>query len=264
MISCFDFQKIEKPTVADAPKIAAPKVVAPKTSLPVKQVKASSLTEEEVLYKQLKDYVDSKTISSKEALHTKKLASKKIPKGKKLTLKGKVIVVDPGHGGDDPGAMGPAGIWEKELNLKIAFMLADYLEEKGAKVYMTRKTDTRNSLKQIVSFANGLNADAYVAVHLNSIDNSKISGTETYYYKYKDKKLANIMHQEITKGLQLKNNGLKKARLYVLRHSNMPTVLVEPAYVSNPQEAKLLARPETRQQIADALYRGLIRYLQSK
>jgi len=240
------------------PKIPA-KVIVPDNS------------KEAELYRQLKQHVESRMISSEEALYRKlkTVTKKKLGKSKKtvaktLSLEGKIIVVDPGHGGDDPGAMGPAGIWEKELNLKVAFFLADYLEAKGAKVYMTRKTDLHNSLKQIADFANNAKADVYVAVHFNSIDNSNICGTETYYYNDQSRSLAEDIHNRLLIGIKCPDRGVRKMAFYTIHHTNMPGVIVEPIYMTHFQEGIMIRSKTFQKEIARDISLGIEKFLNGK
>ena len=101
-----------------------------------------------------------------------------------------------------------------------------------------------------------------ISIHLNSFFRSYARGTETYYYKYKDKRLAELIHKEMAKSLGLRDNGLKRSRLYILRYSKMPAALIEPAFMTNPEEAHKLKNPAFRQKIAESIYIGLKKYFQ--
>jgi N-acetylmuramoyl-L-alanine amidase len=101
-----------------------------------------------------------------------------------------------------------------------------------------------------------------LSIHINSFFHPYATGTETYYYKPSDKPLAFYIHQEMTKTLGFRDNGLKRARLYVLRNTRMPAMLVEPGFITNPMEYEKMAEPETRQKIAKAVTDGTIRYME--
>ena len=187
---------------------------------------------------------------------TKKTAAKKIAK----TLKGKVIVVDAGHGGRDPGAITKSREFEKRFTLDVALDVKRKLEAKGAIVVLTRSKDRSTSLPRRIRIANRKRADIFISIHFNSNRNKRVNGTETYYFKSKDKKLARALHKEITKNLKLKNNGLRRARLYVLRHSKMPSVLLEPAYMTDKSNFQKIKSPYFRKQLANSVVKGVENY----
>ncbi len=176
-------------------------------------------------------------------------------------LSRRIIVVDPGHGGNDPGAIAANGSYEKSLTIDISNRLKMLLEEAGATVIMCRLHDENPSLQDRCDSANFNNADLLLSIHINSFFHPFANGTETYYYKASDKPLAFYIHQEMTKTLGFRDNGLKRARLYVLRNTRMPAMLVEPGFITNLMEYKKMSEPETRQKIAKAVTDGTIRYL---
>ena len=100
-------------------------------------------------------------------------------------------------------------------------------------------------------------ADYFISIHINSFKTRKANGTETYYYKYKDKQLSRDIQREMAKTLKLKNNGIKRARLYVLRNTQMPSALVEPLFITNQKEYKLLKDPNFREKIAISIQKGI-------
>jgi N-acetylmuramoyl-L-alanine amidase len=179
------------------------------------------------------------------------------PVAKRLALRNKVIVVDPGHGGDDPGAIGPGKIWEKDLNLKVSFYLADYLKSKGATVFLTRSTDVKKSLREIVNFSNRIGADAYIGVHFNSIDNSGIGGTETYYYTPQSVNLAQMVHHSLLKGLRREDRGIRRAMFYTIHHAQMPAVIVEPVYMTHSQDGLLIKSKSFQKEVARDIALGV-------
>lgn len=186
------------------------------------------------------------------------------PKGKDRSLRGKVIVLDPGHGGRDPGAISPNGIPEKILTLQAARKAAYYLKSAGATVYLTRNNDRRNNLKDIVKFVNKIRPDIFISIHFNCTDRRSISGTETYYYKRDSRRLALILHRTLINGLKRKDRGLRKVRYYAIRHTKVPAVLLEPAYISNYNEEKLARSPKFQRELAINILKGVKAYFRSR
>ena len=188
----------------------------------------------------------------------------RIEKAEPQILRNKVIVIDPGHGGDDPGAKGYNGILEKNINLKTALYLAKYLKAKGANVFLTRKTDIKKNLPDIVNFANRIGADIYLGVHYNSLDNSQITGTETYYYHNYSRALAEAVHRSLLLGIRRKDRGLRQAMLYTIHHTRMPAVLLEPVYMTGDQEGALIASPSFQREVARDIAKGVEEYFRNK
>ena len=178
-----------------------------------------------------------------------------------LSLKGRTIVVDAGHGGRDPGYVGPAGIFEKFLNLKIALKLQEFLEKAGAKVIMTRTRDISTKDRKIVNLANSKRADLFVDIHLNCYFHPRIGGTETYYFNPQSRKFAQIMQKAVCQTIKRKNRGVKKVSYYTIHHTKMPSVLVESVYLTNPAEEKLILQPEFQSQVAYGMYKGIKEYV---
>ena len=185
---------------------------------------------------------------------------------------GKTIVLDPGHGGSDPGAIGPTGLQEKQVTLPIAEYLKSILEAKGAKVILTRTTDVDvygphasgvDELQARVNVANGNQADAFISIHINSFSNPNVGGIATYYFDGSDqsKKLASAVQGQIAEHSGFNGDrGIQPGNLYVLRHSLMPSILVELGFISNPKEEGHLKESSTRQQFANELAKGLELY----
>lgn len=182
-------------------------------------------------------------------------------------LTGKTIVVDAGHGGHDPGAVGIVhNLTEKLVNLDTALKLTKLLEGAGAKVILSRKTDVFIPLGQRVTMANNARADIFVSIHANAHNNRSIGGTETYYnssYRPADsRRLAALVQQELVKELKLRDIGVKEGGFYVIRHTTIPSILLELGFLSNAHEESLLNQPAFRQRSAEATYRGILRYFQ--
>lgn len=187
-------------------------------------------------------------------------------------ISGKTIVLDPGHGGSDPGAIGPTGLQEKQVTLPIAEYLKSILEAKGAKVILTRTTDVDvygphasgvDELQARVNVANGNQADAFISIHINSFSNPNVGGIATYYFDGSDqsKKLASSVQGQIAEHSGFNGDrGIQPGNLYVLRHSLMPSILVELGFISNPKEEGHLKETSTRQAFANELAKGLELY----
>lgn len=183
-------------------------------------------------------------------------------------LQNKTIVIDPGHGGSDPGAIGPNRVTEKAVNLGVALKVKALLEKAGAKVIMTRTGDNDvygpnssavDELKSRVTVANVRKADLFISIHANSFGNPTVGGTATYYYKKSayDTMLARAIQSSIAPAGGLQDRGIYAANFYVIKRTIMPAVLVETAFVSNPNEEKLLNDPVFQQKIAQGIVQGM-------
>ncbi|XEC95760.1 N-acetylmuramoyl-L-alanine amidase [Paenibacillus tarimensis] len=179
------------------------------------------------------------------------------------SLRGKVIVIDPGHGGDDPGMIGTKlETLEKELTLSTSTLLADRLRAMGAKVILTRTKDVKPKLSERVSISESAGADAFVSVHYNSAKGNT-SGTLTFYYsKNKDESLARAIEGRLAKGIGLKSNGISFGDLYVLRENDTPAALVELGFLSNEKDEKLVRTDSYQRDAADAIAAGLADYFE--
>jgi N-acetylmuramoyl-L-alanine amidase len=207
-----------------------------------------------------KEPVEKKAVEKK-ALE-KKVAKKKVVKKKKKRapiLKGKVIVIDPGHGGKDPGARAN-GFVEKRLCLKTSLQLASLLKKAGAQVFLTRKNDTKKRLKEVTRFANRIGADIFVSIHYNSSYSSRISGTETYFYTRKSLKLAKKIQRSMTSGLRTKDRGVRKGMFYIIHHTRMPAVIVEPVFITNYHDAQRIKGKKFYKKVAWNIVRGIKSY----
>lgn len=185
-------------------------------------------------------------------------------------LAGRKVMVDPGHGGSDVGAVGPAGGFEKEVNLSISLQLRERLLELGAEVRMTRDTDRKvghpdgsqlDELKARVALANAWPAEIYVAVHANSNVRPDPNGSETYHSRQASqasRDLAAAVQTEMAKSPGFKNRGVQQADFHVLKNTSMPAILVETGFVSNPEEEKKLTQPEVQSQIAGSIAQGVV------
>ncbi|XHX80129.1 MAG: N-acetylmuramoyl-L-alanine amidase [Stenomitos frigidus ULC029] len=173
-----------------------------------------------------------------------------------------VIVIDPGHGGPDPGAVGIGGLQEKGIVLDISQKVAAILEQQGVQVVITRNDDRDLGLEPRVQLAQRVNATAFVSIHANAISLSRpeVNGLETYYYQ-SGLNLARTIHQSVLEGTDIADRGVKSARFYVLRRTSMPSVLVEVGFVTGRDDSAKLASASFRNQMASAIARGILRYL---
>lgn len=203
-----------------------------------------------------------------------------------------IIVLDPGHGGTDPGTVNPRlGVNEKTFTLDVAFRVKKLLEAAGHRVHLTRDKDMRFSNSSAIDlplradFANKFAADLFISIHFNNAPEA-ITGVETYALPsqfmlstaeakpdeltatalpgnrqdYANLLLGHQVHRALRAGLKTPDRGFKRARWAVLRTLNCPGVLVECAYLSNDAEARRVSTPEFRQQIAEALAAGVQNY----
>ncbi|ASC69224.1 N-acetylmuramoyl-L-alanine amidase [Halomicronema hongdechloris C2206] len=162
-----------------------------------------------------------------------------------------VVVIDPGHGGRDPGAIGIAGLQEKGINLAISQRVQQQLQRQGITVLMTRSDDRFIDLEPRVTFAERAQADLFVSIHANAISLSRpeVNGLETYYYSL-GQRLAQIIHANILRRVDIADRGVRQARFYVLRRTSMPAVLVETGFVTGQDDVRRLRDPAQRNQIA--------------
>lgn len=174
-------------------------------------------------------------------------------------LRGKVVVLDPGHGGYDSGTRGITFL-EKTLTLRTALELKPLLESAGAKVLLTRSTDYYVSLAQRVNISNTNKAHAFLSLHYNAYSTTS-SGVMTFYYNSsKDAALSNSIQSNLAASTQLRNMGSKYGNYHVLRENRQPAALVELGFLSNPAEEKLVATSTYQKKAAKGIYNGLFRY----
>jgi N-acetylmuramoyl-L-alanine amidase len=177
----------------------------------------------------------------------------------------RLIVLDPGHGGSDTGAA-HNGLVEKTLTLDIANRLRSRLIQRGWIVRMTRDTDTdvyapndsaRDELQARCDIANKAGARMFVSVHVNSFTSSGLNGTTTYYYKPVDLAMAQAVQRRLIASLGTKDDGVRKDNFYVIHHTAMPAILIETAFLSNPDDAALLHSTAFLDKVAAAIADGI-------
>ncbi len=176
-----------------------------------------------------------------------------------------IIVIDAGHGGFDPGAVGPSGLQEKAVNLEIALMTEKLLKDAGYNVLLTRDDDTFISLKDRVKVANQKKALLFVSIHINASNSSYSEGTETFLAPNKiadSQLLANLLQENLLSELKRSNRGIKRENFYVIKYTKMPSALVELAFLSNPHEEALLEGILFKEKAAKAISQGIIKYIE--
>ena len=182
----------------------------------------------------------------------------------------KIIVLDPGHGGSDTGAIGPTGVSEKSVSLAVSLKARDLLTANGYGVIMTRTTDIdvaapgvpdATELQARVDKAPP-NTDIFISVHCNAFSNGSANGVETYHAPtaVKGSRLARLLNEELVNFGGLNNRGVKAARFYVMTHSKCPASLIELGFITNPREEKLLANDAYQQKLAQAITDAVNRY----
>ena len=187
------------------------------------------------------------------------------PKQKKETVvpsttpKGKVIIIDPGHGGTDYGAIRD-GINEKDINLDVAKQVQSILERKGFKVKLTRTNDVYLSLEERCNITNSSSPYLFVSIHVNSCMGTEPKGIETHYYHDNSIELANTIHSKMTKAIKTPNRGLFKSKFYVINHTSVPAVLLEIGFISNDTERAELVTKKRQRDTAEAISEGIIEY----
>ncbi len=184
------------------------------------------------------------------------------------------MVLDPGHGGRDTGANGSV-LHEKDVNLDIALKAGQILAARKFDVAYTRDSDIYLTLSERANIANELNAAVFVSVHCNSADNPSASGTETYYYasledpelfmqKDQRAKLASLLQKNLIAQLRLADRGVKQDRFTVIMNTNMPSALVETAFINNPSEEACLMDSSFRNKAATAIADAITEYMNDR
>jgi len=216
-----------------------------------------------------------------------------------------IIVIDPGHGGEEEGAVGPSGLKEKDVALSVAKKIKNIIEQRaGIKVFLTRDGDQGKSLDERISLANNLKADLFISIHVNASVRKNARGAETYFLSLnatdEDAKrlsqienlgedlgdnsdlklilwdmaqsaflkqsslLAELIQSELNSLLRTKDRGVKQAPFKVLTGLICPAVLVEIGFITNSDEEKKLRSESFQENIAEAIYQGILRFMRQK
>lgn len=261
--------------------VKAPAVVSSKPVVSNKPTAAGSVPV--VVKPVVKTDTDKKDRDKDKEKEDKKEEKKETPKkeviksdGKYRTsggLKGKIITLDPGHGGSDPGAVGANGTKEKNITLAIAEKVEELLKKRGAKVYMTRTTDKDvfgpyasdvDELQARVNVAEKHDSDLFVSLHINSSVNKKIGGFSTFYYPKtsQDLKIAKAIQDQLTSNFGVDDLGVREANFYVIKRSSMPATLLELCFISNPKEEKLMNSKWFQNKTAKLIAEGIEEYFE--
>jgi len=174
---------------------------------------------------------------------------------------GHIVAIDAGHGGKDPGAIGPTGLRESEVVLDVSLRLRDLLAKDGIRTLMTRETDVFVDLFDRTKIARERGATIMVSIHANAHAQTAVNGSETYYLTPQSLALAQMIQDELGVLLGIPSRGVKTANFVVLRESGIPSVLVETAFISHPDDEGRLRDLAFRQRVAQAIYRGITRFL---
>lgn len=178
----------------------------------------------------------------------------------------KVVAIDPGHGGRDPGAVGN-GLYEKNVVFSISQDVITELRRRGINAISTRTSDIEIDLQPRVDKAEGVRANVFVSIHANAISLSRpdINGLETYYYASSSGyRLARNIHNSVLQSVSISDRGIRQARFYVLRQTSMPAVLVETGFITGARDSANFKSESYRKQMAIAIANGIINYLQGK
>jgi len=194
--------------------------------------------------------------------------TKKKKKADRIATSGdKIVIIDPGHGGSDPGACSKSGIKEKDIVLGISRMLAESINRtKGFKAILTREGDYNVDLGKRIEIARSHGGDCFVSIHLNAFHHSRADGSEIYFLSIDgatDKNAQRVAEKE-NFFFELGNKrGVKQANFVVLRSIAMPSILVEAGFLSNSRDVKFLRKKNIQQEIASSIAGGVISFLES-
>ncbi len=176
------------------------------------------------------------------------------------TLSEATIVIDPGHGGADPGAIGDY-MYEKQATVDTAAIIAQKLESVGANVILTRTGDESISLEERAYLSNSYGADLFISIHYDSTpEGVYATGTTTYYYADSDNYVADLINDELSKNLPLPNNGSRFGNFLVLRENAQPAILLELGYMNNPDDVATFNTSHYQKLVADSILNALTDY----
>lgn len=211
---------------------------------------------------QIEGYYIEKTFSGIEL----KIKRKVYSNSSRMPLSGLTIMMDPGHGGDESGAIGPLGLKyaEKDINLKLAFTLKTELESQGAKVLLTRSTDTTVSLASRLSASRNAKPDLFLSLHANSmednVDIGKIQGFSVFYREALAKPISDMLYNHTITSLNRNKHGVNQRNFYVTRGTWTPSILIESGFVPNPAEFEWLTSESEQKQLAKTFTEAIINY----
>ena len=272
----------KKPTVTQ-PSTPAKSTASAAQSSAVKQTEAAktetkqtTITTKKETKQPEKDKAkaEAKSSASPKVVPVSSKQTKIVGNGKFRTsggLSGKIITLDAGHGGSDPGAIGSDGTKEKNITLAITKAVKELLEKKGAKVYMTRTTDVdvygpnasdADELQARVNVGEKYNSDLFVSLHINSSVNKNVGGFSTYYYPKtsNDLRIAKSIQDQLTANFGVDDLGVRQANFYVIKRISMPATLVEMCFISNEKELVLMKGKWFQNKTARLIAAGIEKY----
>ena len=272
----------KKPTVTQ-PSTPAKSTASAAQSSAVKQTEAAktetkqtTITTKKETKQPEKDKAkaEAKSSASPKVVPVSSKQTKIVGNGKFRTsggLSGKIITLDAGHGGSDPGAIGSDGTKEKNITLAITKAVKELLEKKGAKVYMTRTTDVdvygpnasdADELQARVNVGEKYNSDLFVSLHINSSVNKNVGGFSTYYYPKtsNDLRIAKAIQDQLTANFGVDDLGVRQANFYVIKRISMPATLVEMCFISNEKELVLMKGKWFQNKTARLIAAGIEKY----
>lgn len=173
------------------------------------------------------------------------------------------IGIDPGHGGSDPGAQGPAGLKEKDVTLAIAKELDVLFKQSGLKTWLTRPDDRTIGLLSRSTILNNMKCDYSISVHINAATNRDANYISTFIQGTggEAEKLADYVQQELVLATGWPDGGIRVKNLHMTRETKMPAILCECGFISNPEQERQLRQPETQKKLAGAIVDGVLAYL---
>lgn len=176
-------------------------------------------------------------------------------------FKGKTIVIDPGHGGYDVGAISVSGEYEKDYSLTTSLLLKEALENLGVEVLMTRESDDFVRLASRVSLSNLKNPDVFISIHYNSFPEvPSAKGISTFYYDEQDRALAQSVQKHLLRTSKANDRDTLYENLQVLRHNQSKSILIELGFISNVEEENLLKTSSYQKLLVEGIVRGLYEY----
>ncbi|MGG4131547.1 N-acetylmuramoyl-L-alanine amidase family protein [Paenibacillus illinoisensis] len=174
----------------------------------------------------------------------------------------KIVIIDPGHGGRQSGAVSISGKYEKDFNLAVGLKVQALLQKhEDIQTMITRQDDTELSLQQRVEMAELNQADVFISIHGNKFTTADPNGIETLYSRMESKTLADVLHTHIMPVAGLKDRGVKMVSLHVTRETSMPAVLLELGFMSNPTDEALMLTEDYQNRCAEAIVDGIIEFL---
>jgi N-acetylmuramoyl-L-alanine amidase len=187
----------------------------------------------------------------------------------------KTVVIDVGHGGNDPGKVGINQILEKDINLQVALKLEKFLQQSDLTVVLTRREDAGlydedannkkvQDMRRRIALIEETNADLVVSIHQNSYKDESVYGPQCFYYKdsQEGERIAQLLQEQLNEGLQIEHPRAAKSNdsYYMLKKSSVPTVIAECGFLSNREEALLLNEDAYQEKLAWNLYLGILKY----